>query len=90
MHQGKSWARDYNTTLPNESSEKGKQVLALEKGGKNKNQEIIIKDLIIVTIVFDDAFVALAFESKDNIRILDNRASNMLLIMLISQIRLHL
>jgi hypothetical protein len=34
MRQGKSWAHDYNTTLPNESSEKGKQVLALEKGGK--------------------------------------------------------
>jgi hypothetical protein len=60
--------------LPNESNEKGKQVLALE-GDKEKNQEIIIKDLTIATKVFDATFVALALESKNNIWILENRAS---------------
>jgi hypothetical protein len=52
--------------LPNESNEKGKQVLALEDD-KEKNHEIIIKDLTIATKVFDAAFVALALESKNNI-----------------------
>jgi hypothetical protein len=61
--------------LPNESNEKRKQVLALEEGNRENNQKIIIKDLPIVTKIFDAAFVTLALESKNNIWILDNRAS---------------
>jgi len=75
MRQGRSWACDLYTTLPNESSEKGKQVFALEKGNNKKNQKIIIKDLAIVTKKIYDAFVVLVLESKNNIWILNNKAS---------------
>jgi hypothetical protein len=39
-------------------------IITLKERNKQKNQEIIIKDLTIVIKVFDGAFVALPLESK--------------------------
>ncbi len=61
----------YTQLCPMHQVKRGSKFLHWKKATK----KIIIKDLAIVTKVFYDAFVAFALESKDNIWILDNRAS---------------